>query len=838
MENSSLLVDALVHKFERHRIVFWYNTDSALRQNFELIEIPGVVKIELANNEFGVKYRILRLEPDQKFLLYHEGPRPPDVENWLLDVFLAQGEFRAGQTGLWLAELGLGLEFTDVVQNHSTFFEAARRREALKSLIKPDDTARDIRLKMLAVCSGVDPHMNFVLMQLFMECAEGKQDRIKLIARCQLDTFLWEQVKRIYGYKADKPGIQDLSLEIFRTSFAMATGNKSPLTREAMVFLKSWMDSNRYNTSFEYFSKEAEKVLGIEQSIANEDFSKFIELDYFRCIDRKIISDTVDAVTKRTVSSNDVCQWVRQRRCLHWYKDFEHIYEAIACAAQFLNHLHKTSLSMESLADGVRRYSQRWFRIDQLYREYIFHFRKCNESTFLFELTSQIENLYNTKYLLAVNDQWQFFVDNAKNWSAPPIHRQDEFYELFVAPFLRRDNKVFVIISDALRYEVAEELSRRITAKDRYEAEIEPLLSMLPSYTQLGMAALLPHQKIELTTDDSGTVIVDAQSSQGTPNRTKILNAFHKEHNACAITANDFLAMPREGDQGYRAFFRKYDVVYIYHNRIDAVGGKRDTEESTFDASEQALSELEKLIKKLASANATNMLVTADHGFIYQHRPIEESDFSNVEPEGERIFMRDRRFVLGAGLKQQTGMRKFTSCEVGLDGDVEIQIPKSINRLRLRGSGSRFVHGGASLQEVVIPVVKINKKRQSDLSVVDIELFRGASSVISSGQLTVTLYQSSPASDKVRPRLLNAGIFNMEGELISDSHDIIFDFTSENPRERETRVTFTLSRKADEENNRDVILKLREKYRDTNEYVDYKTLSYTVRRMFTSDFDF
>lgn len=44
-----------------------------------------------------------------------------------------------------------------------------------------------------------------------------------------------------------------------------------------------------------------------------------------------------------------------------------------------------------------------------------------------------------------------------------------------------------------------------------------------------------------------------------------------------------------------------------------------------------------------------------------------------------------------------------------------MQIPKSINRLRLKGSGSRFVHGGATLQEVVIPVISINKKRQSDV---------------------------------------------------------------------------------------------------------------------------
>ena len=96
------------------------------------------------------------------------------------------------------------------------------------------------------------------------------------------------------------------------------------------------------------------------------------------------------------------------------------------------------------------------------------------------------------------------------------------------------------------------------------------------------------------------------------------------------------------------------------------------------------------------------------------------------------------------GLKEVSSLRKFQSAELGLVGDVEVQIPKSINRLRLKGSGSRFVHGGASLQEVVIPIIKINKKRQSDISAVEVDILRGASSVITSGQLAVALYQAQP----------------------------------------------------------------------------------------------
>ena len=148
------------------------------------------------------------------------------------------------------------------------------------------------------------------------------------------------------------------------------------------------------------------------------------------------------------------------------------------------------------------------------------------------------------------------------------------------------------------------------------------------------------------------------------------------------------------------------------------------------------------------------------------------------------------------------------------------------------------MHGGASLQEVVIPVIKINKKRQSDVSAVEIDILRGASSVITSGQLAITLYQVGPVTDKIQPRMLRAGIYSEAGELISDSHDLVFDFSSENPRERELQLRFVLSRKADEANGQEVTLRLEEKHVGTSHYKEYKSLRYLMRRSFTSDFDF
>src|SRR5690625_7145926 len=88
-----------------------------------------------------------------------------------------------------------------------------------------------------------------------------------------------------------------------------------------------------------------------------------------------------------------------------------------------------------------------------------------------------------------------------------------------------------------------------------------------------------------------------------------------------------------------------------------------------------------------------------------------ESELADVEVEGE-IIKANRRFVLGRNLTHKKNVTKYTCEDVGLEGDLEILIPKSINRLRVHGAGSRFVHGGSTLQEITVPVIRVKKKRE------------------------------------------------------------------------------------------------------------------------------
>lgn len=831
---SDRITQALNKLFDRHRIVFWYDTKHELRSDFESVSLPDVEKLEIANNEYGLKYRVLREAPTQKFLLYKEGPQPAELDNWLLDVQLAHGEFRTDQVAIWLSELELGLEFAEIAQAHAEFFQAEKRKDALKKWLKPDDTAGQLRLKMLAVCAGSEPRMDSVVETLLQQLADDRVEGMRLVERCGLDTFLWEQLTRFYGYESTEPNLRDFVIALFKSCYAMSTDGEFKMTGDALVFLKRWKDSRQFESGFEALSAECADVLGIEQDLGKRDFRNLIELDYFRLIDQKIISDLVRAVVGRTVTSGDVALWVRQRRQGHWYDEFRHLYEAIEFGARFIQMLGEANLTMDSLADGVQRYSRAWFQLDQLYRKFTYHVRVSGQPSLMGELTEQVENLYSNSYLLKLGDAFQTHVDSSARWEAYPVFQQNTFFEHWVRPFLRKDKRVCVIISDAMRYEIGDELLSLIRQEDRYSAELEPALSMLPSYTQLGMAALLPNKTLAIADNDTGTTLVNGQSSQGTTNRTKILQAA-LEGRGQAIRAEEFMQLNRDDS---REVLKGNDVLYIYHNRIDHTGDKMHSEGQAFEAAEQTLEDLIRLIKKLAAANANNLLVTADHGFIYQNRELDESDFLSVPVNGDNILYRDRRFVLGKGLASSPAFHHFSSEQLGLEGDMEVQVPKSINRLRLKGSGSRFVHGGASLQEVVIPVLKVNKKRQSDVSAVEVDILRGASSVITSGQLAVALYQSGPVTEKIQPRLLRAGIYTEAGELISDSHELVFDLTSENPRERELQVRFLLSRKADEANGQEVFLRLEEQHAGTSHYKEYKSLRYTMRRSFTSDFDF
>ena len=443
-----------------------------------------------------------------------------------------------------------------------------------------------------------------------------------------------------------------------------------------------------------------------------------------------------------------------------------------------------------------------------------------------------MENRYENEFLLKVNDIWQQQIDALESWHGEPVSHQRDFFKTFIQPLRQKGVKAVVIISDALRYEIGQELLSLILERDRFDAVIHPMLSSAPSYTQLGMAALLPHDTLEFLDQATGTISVSGQATAGLEieNRARSFS----EYRTTAIHATDLMALKTDK---VKELVGDHDVIYVYHNVIDATGDASKTEDAVFEATERALEQLSNLVRKLTSGNAKQLILTCDHGFIYQHRKITDSDYLNEKPSGD-IQLLDRRFVIGEKLQETENFKKFSAEQLGIVGTQEILFPKSINRLRKSGSGARYVHGGLSLQEIVLPVLKIRKGEVGDVTPVSVIISPGNTKTITTSQLAVRLYQEDPVTEKNHARTLRVGMYSSEGVLLSDSQLHRFDSESENPRDRESQIRLLLTKSADGFDGQEVVLRLEEQHGNTTHYSTYREQRYVLNRSLGNDFDF
>ena len=376
-------------------------------------------------------------------------------------------------------------------------------------------------------------------------------------------------------------------------------------------------------------------------------------------------------------------------------------------------------------------------------------------------------------------------------WRIPYETNQYEFFRSKINPTLKQSskNRLFVIISDAFRFEVAEELTRIINGKYRLKAELDHMLGVLPGYTALGMAALLPHDIISINDSSKGDVIVDGKPCGSIDQRANILS----DYNGTAIKADSLLSMSKNSG---REFVKPHRVIYIYHDKIDAIGDKAVSESNTFEAVRQALNDLYALVSFIInSLNGTRVIITADHGFIYQEKAPEAIDKSSLDINSENTIKTHKRFILGKNLGEPhntvSGNTKITS---NTDTEMEFLLPKGTNRYNFVG-GARFFHGGAMLQEIVIPVITVTEMKgkhteKSEIRQVGVSLLGSYKKLVTNRPI-YKLIQTDPVSERMKPITLKVSLRD-KNDLISNEETVTFDSSSTSMDERQKSVKLTL----------------------------------------------
>ncbi len=212
-------------------------------------------------------------------------------------------------------------------------------------------------------------------------------------------------------------------------------------------------------------------------------------------------------------------------------------------------------------------------------------------------------------------------------------------------------------------------------------------------------------------------------------------------------------------------------------------------------AVERALEEIVEAVDLLTkNLTEVNLYITSDHGFIYQRRPLEESDKtqrSDVTP-----ISSNRRFML---FDEPVDVPSTLSIELkyllGSESTSVAVVPKGHNRYRLQGGGQRFVHGGASLQEIVIPLVHFTNDRKKDpskeVTKVDVRLTTDIRRITNS-IFTLNFFQTEPVGGKKTARQLKAYFIDPDGNIISDEVPLLADSESTQAEERNLRLRFNL----------------------------------------------
>jgi uncharacterized protein (TIGR02687 family) len=485
--------DSLQRVFERHRIVFWYDGEKEWTEDFENFENPAVTKLRVDGDEFSAKVRVVR-EPDREkqFLLYLPSERPADADNWLLDLLLQGYQYKADRASLALLDAGLPEEFRHLAEDHGSYFLSAKRIQALRERVGKNDQSRDLRLKMMAVLAGTSVEIDPLLLHFLGKAVDG--DLIDPVVDCLGSAALvqpfWREVEQRFGYTADAPSLQDFAVNLFRGSNPLDT--QVLLHAHARVFLQRWKDSQSGAASFRYWSHGLEGDLHIVATLdALGERESLGEADAFEAFEKFTLHRLCSAFANNSAAI-DLRSAMQQRRASFWRTDHQHGYAAIEHAVELRELLAGVELNVESVEAGFARYIGSWWRIDLAYRRCTFHLRRYGQVQLMEQISRWVEGAYVNNFLLPLTDRWGDQVSRLDTWACPGVNSQRRFFDLYVNPFLSRDQKVFVIVSDALRYEAAAEFAGRLRLANRFTAEVETLLGSLPSYTQLGMAALLP----------------------------------------------------------------------------------------------------------------------------------------------------------------------------------------------------------------------------------------------------------------------------------------------------------------------------------------------------------
>lgn len=802
-------------EFYKRRIIFWCDEEREFEDKLDEIVLRDAKLIALTGTNYFAAKKLLGVEdPTGNYVVYCSLSYEKPEDDWLLDIRLYSEEYRADLISNWMDEMGIPqtVALRKQVKEYRKFFKAAVRREKIAKQKNIPSVPRQLDMAVMGALAGIVDVTPYAIIKKVL-CAgldTGTNSMYCGFADYGIDKAFWNMVQKGTGYVADIPNLGHLAAHILLTS---ATRTMQPeylskwkdFVSEAHQaycydFVSEWLHSTDADQLREIVIR-IEEELKLSEQFMKLDVADLVNTETFPCIHELILIKLMTEIADSIIDVNIIRETVEKRRTCVWYEEVKDFYEGILQVANMQDFFkeHTTGFHSAQAVKVWKEYTTEYYKMDTYYR--LFH-RSYGRSLKTYHaklhdlfshMMEKAEGLYKNWFLGQLGENWSKVCaeEMERYGKILEVPQQTDFYKSKVK---NADNRVFVIISDALRYEVAADLAEQLRRETKSQVDLSSMQSIFPTITKFGMAALLPHEKLSVKFQGNIVdVFADGKSTES-HDRDRILKSDRED--SVALKYTDLVTAKR---QERSTWVKSKNVVYIYHDTIDEASHTSDT--LVFPACDDAMEELKNIVRIITSDfGGTNIMITADHGFLYTYSPLTEDDKADNAGFKNRIIEYGRRYAI----MMKDSKPEYLQYVKFLDGntDYEAYAPKENVRIKMNGGGLNYVHGGISLQELCVPLIEYHflrkqskeyqrNKEAYDTKPVEISLL-SATHKISNMIFSLNFYQKEAVGDNRAGAVYQVYFTDGKGKQISDVQKIIADKTSENGQERTFRCSFNL----------------------------------------------
>lgn len=794
MLNSSF--SATSEKSRNRKIIFWYDAKKDYEELLNELELENTEIIRYDNNSLWIRYHIEKEELNKNIVIYLPFERQKGVNNELLDIETANSDliFNPDSTTMRLKNLGLSDECRAVIKKYNRFFNNKIRENDFKVFDIEDKNNENIDYIITAILLGIKSINVDDIIKNIIKIYYDDKKRYEALFKFGNEEFILNLINKYFGSKiTSTEEMKNVFKSLVFTYFAASISNINKLNRygkyllqtrvtNSQVFVNNLMRDKSTKKYFELISNNISKEFGIEELISTMDIEDYKNADAFSIIDNNIILHIVNQLFNSINEFEKYNELITLRESKYWYEKYYNEYNFLKVVSKYFEVVNRvqTSIKTFEFEKFVELYTNELYLVDTLYRKMYYFFDNIRDKDNFINLKNKVENNYTNTYMLELSLKWSDTIENLNRYDANKLTMQNKFFDKYIKSQAEssKNGRTIVIISDAFRYECAKELNEKLKVFGT-KSDIYYMLGLVPSYTQLGMAALLPNK--ELSRDPnykdkgSDSIFVDGMNSVGIENREKILTKVVPE--GLAIQYEELYAMTKSE---WKKIFSGKKVVYIYHDVVDKAG--EHDENNVFEACEKAIKQIEGLVKDLHTTfSGVNCYISADHGFFYKRGKVEEYQKTSRDTSATRQKV---RYSYTDKKSEEEGIVSINLDYIFGENSGYVNIPKGQNVFSKQGGGINYVHGGILPQEIIIPVIDFKSTRTSEESKKVGITYSGLSTKITNAITYLEFLQDNKVDENNLECRYLLHFEDENGNRVSDECTIVANYTNAEVKDR------------------------------------------------------